>query len=74
MRSVAGKVAASGRLHRASEDRKALGLEGPGHVIITVADGQVTLTTMAQNLLRVQALARPYVPKGPLASEVAPIR
>ena len=69
MRSVAVKVSASGRLHLPSEVRKALGLKGSGHVVITVADGQATLTTMAENLARIRALARPYAPKGRLASE-----
>jgi bifunctional DNA-binding transcriptional regulator/antitoxin component of YhaV-PrlF toxin-antitoxin module len=69
MKSVAVKVSASGRLHLPSEVRKALGLKGPGHVVITVADGQATLTTMAENLARIRALARPYAPKDRLASE-----
>jgi AbrB family looped-hinge helix DNA binding protein len=69
MKSVAVKVSASGRMHLPSEVRKALGLKGPGHVVITVADGQATLTTMAENLARIRALARPYAPKHRLASE-----
>ncbi|MCC2665995.1 MAG: transcriptional regulator, AbrB family [Geminicoccaceae bacterium] len=69
MKSVAVKVSASGRLHLPSEVRKALGLKGPGHVIITLADGSATLTTMAENLARIRALARPYAPKDSLASE-----
>ena len=69
MRSVAVKVSASGRLHLPSEVRKALGLKGPGHVVITIEDGRATLTTMAENLARIRALARPYAPKGRLASE-----
>jgi bifunctional DNA-binding transcriptional regulator/antitoxin component of YhaV-PrlF toxin-antitoxin module len=69
MKSVAVKVSASGRLHLPSEVRKALGLKGPGHVVITVADGSATLTTMAENLARIRALARPYAPKDRLASE-----
>jgi AbrB family looped-hinge helix DNA binding protein len=69
MRSVAVKVSASGRMHLPSEVRRALGLKGSGHVVITVADGQATLTTMAENLARIRALARPYAPKGRLASE-----
>jgi AbrB family looped-hinge helix DNA binding protein len=69
MTSVAVKVSASGRLHLPSEVRKALGLKGPGHVVITVTDGHATLTTMAENLARIRALARPYAPKDRLASE-----
>jgi AbrB family looped-hinge helix DNA binding protein len=69
MKPVAVKVSASGRLHLPADVRKALGLKGAGHVVITVADGQATLTTMAENLARIRALARPYAPKGRLASE-----
>jgi bifunctional DNA-binding transcriptional regulator/antitoxin component of YhaV-PrlF toxin-antitoxin module len=69
MKSVAVRVSASGRLHLPSEVRKALGLKGPGYVVITLADGHATLTTMAENLARIRALARPYAPKGRLASE-----
>ena len=69
MKSVAVKVSASGRLHLPSTIRKALGLKGPGHVIITLEDGQARLTTMAENLARIRALARPYAPKDRLASE-----
>ena len=56
-------------MHLPAEVRKAVGLKGPGHVVVTVADGQATLTTMAENLARIRALARPYAPKGRLASE-----
>jgi bifunctional DNA-binding transcriptional regulator/antitoxin component of YhaV-PrlF toxin-antitoxin module len=69
MKSVAVKISASGRLHLPAEVRKALGLKGPGHVVITVADGQATLTTMTENLARIRALARPYAPKDGLASD-----
>ena len=69
MKSVAVKVSASGRLHLPSTIRKALGLKGPGHVIITLENGQARLTTMAENLARVRALARPYAPKDRLVSE-----
>jgi bifunctional DNA-binding transcriptional regulator/antitoxin component of YhaV-PrlF toxin-antitoxin module len=69
MKSVAVKISASGRLHLPAEVRKALGLKGPGHVVITVADGQATLTTVAENLARIRALARPYAPKGRLVSK-----
>jgi hypothetical protein len=56
-------------MHLPSEVRKALGLKGAGHVVITVAGGQATLTTMATNLDRIRELARPYAPKDRLASE-----
>jgi bifunctional DNA-binding transcriptional regulator/antitoxin component of YhaV-PrlF toxin-antitoxin module len=69
MKSVAVKVSATGRLHLPSEIRKALGLICPAHVVITVAERSATLMTMAENLARIRALARPYAPKGRLASE-----
>jgi AbrB family looped-hinge helix DNA binding protein len=69
VKSVAVKVSASGRINLPSEVRKALGLRGPGHVVITMEDDQVRLRTMAQALEHVRALARPYAPKGHLASE-----
>jgi bifunctional DNA-binding transcriptional regulator/antitoxin component of YhaV-PrlF toxin-antitoxin module len=52
-----------------SEVRKALGLKGPGHVVITMDDGTLTMRTMAQALEQIRALARPYTPKDRLASE-----
>jgi AbrB family looped-hinge helix DNA binding protein len=69
MKPIAVKVSASGRMNLPSEVRKALGLEGPGHVIIAKDDGRLTLRTMAQALEQVRALARPYAPKDRLASE-----
>jgi AbrB family looped-hinge helix DNA binding protein len=69
MKSVAVKVSASGRMNLPSEVRKALGLKGPGHVIIGMDDGGLTLKTMAQALEQVRALVRPYAPKDRLASE-----
>lgn len=52
-----------------SEVRKALGLKGPGHVILTMDDGTLTVRTTAQALEQVRALARPYAPKDRLASD-----
>ncbi len=69
MKSVAVKVSASGRVNLPSEVRKALGLKGPGQVVITMEDDEVRLKTMAQALEHVRALARPYAPKDHLASE-----
>ena len=66
---VAVKVSASGRMNLPSEVRKALGLKGPGHVVLRVDDGVLTLRTVAQALEEVRALARPYAPKDRLASE-----
>ncbi len=69
MKSVAVKVSASGRLNLPAEVRRNLGLKGPGHVIITLEHDGVRLNTMKQALERVRDLARPFAPKGRLASE-----
>ena len=69
MKSVAVKVSGAGRVNLPAEVRRALGLKGGGHVVLTIEDGEVRLSSMAQALERVRALARPYAPKGRLASE-----
>lgn len=66
---MAVKVSGSGRMNLPAEVRRALGLKGPGHVILTMDDGTLTMRTMAQALERVRALARPYAPKDRLASD-----
>ncbi len=69
MKSVAVKVSEVGRLTLPAEVRRALGLKGAGHVIVTFEDGEVRLVTMRQELERIRALARPYAPKDRLASD-----
>jgi AbrB family looped-hinge helix DNA binding protein len=69
MKSVAVKVSDAGRLTLPAEVRRTLGLKGPGHVVLTLEDGVVRLSTMRQEIERVRELARPYKPKGRLASE-----
>jgi AbrB family looped-hinge helix DNA binding protein len=69
MKSTAVKVSASGRMNLPSDVRKALGLKGPGHVILAMDDGTLTVRSMAQALEHVRTLARPYAPKDRLASE-----
>jgi AbrB family looped-hinge helix DNA binding protein len=69
MKPIAVKVSASGRMNLPSEAREALGLKGPGHVIVAMDDGRLTITTMAQALEQVRALARSYAPKDRLASD-----
>jgi AbrB family looped-hinge helix DNA binding protein len=69
MKSIAVKVSGSGRLSLPAEVRRSLGLQGPGHLVLTISDGEVRLSTMTQALERVRALARPYAPKDRLASE-----
>jgi AbrB family looped-hinge helix DNA binding protein len=69
MKSVAVKVSDAGRLTLPAEVRRALGLKGPGHVVLTLENGAVRLSTMRQGIERVRELARPYKPKDRLASE-----
>lgn len=69
MRSMAVKVSASGRINLPAEVRRNLGLKGPGHVIMTLEEDGVRLNTMKRALERVRELARPFAPKGRLASE-----
>jgi AbrB family looped-hinge helix DNA binding protein len=69
MKPVTINVSPTGRLYLPAEVRRALGLKGPGQVVITIDDGEVRLSTMAQALERARALARPYAPKDRLASE-----
>jgi AbrB family looped-hinge helix DNA binding protein len=69
MKPIAVKVSASGRMNLPSEAREALGLKGSGHVIVAMDDGRLTITTMAQALEQVRALARSYAPKDRLASD-----
>ncbi len=69
MKSIAVKVSESGRLNLPAEVRRALGLKGAGHVVLTMENGIVSLCSMAQNLERMRALARPYAPKDRFASE-----
>ncbi len=49
--------------------KRHLGLQRPGHVVLTLEDGTVRLSTMRQELERVRELARPYAPKDRLASD-----
>ena len=49
--------------------RKALGLTGAGHVMLSIEDGEVRLRTASQSLARAQALFRQYVPAGRMLSE-----
>ena len=64
MKSVTVHVSPTGRPHLPVDVRRALGLKGPGHVVITIDDGEVRLRTMAHALARTHALARP-TPQGP---------
>jgi AbrB family looped-hinge helix DNA binding protein len=69
MRSLTVKVSKSGRMHLPAEIRRALGMKGATEVVLTIDDDAVRLRTPAQTLERIRSLARPYKPKGGLASE-----
>lgn len=69
MKSLTVKISKNGRMHLPAEVRRSLGLKGEDHVVLTVEDGEVRMRTMAETLKRIRALARPYAPKGRLASE-----
>lgn len=49
--------------------RRALGLSGAGHLIVTLADDEIRITTAAHSLNRIRELAAPYKPRKGLASE-----
>ena len=69
MKPVAVKVSDAGRLTLPAEVRRALGLQGAGHVVMRLEGGEVRLSTMRQELKHIRALARPYAPKDRLASD-----
>ena len=68
MRSVT-VVPKTGRMHLPAEVRRALGMEGPTQVVLTIDDDAVRLRSLAQALTISAALARPNKPKGRLAFE-----
>ena len=47
----------------AVEGAPGLGLKGPGHAVLAMEEGTLTVRTMAQALEHVRALARPYAPE-----------
>ena len=69
MKAVIVKVSKTGRMHLPAEVRRALGMKGETKVILTVDGDAVRLRTPAQTLEHIRSLARPYKPKGRLASE-----
>jgi hypothetical protein len=56
-------------MHLPAAVRRALGLVGPSQVVLTIDEDAVRLRTRAQTLEHIRRLARPYQPKGRLASE-----
>ena len=56
-------------MHLPAEVRRALGLQGPTQVVLTIDEDAVRLRTRAQAIEHIRSIARPYKPKGRLASE-----
>lgn len=56
-------VSQTGRMNLPADMRRALGLTGPGRVIVTQEEGGLRITTMQQSLKHIRDLARPYRPK-----------
>lgn len=62
-------VSENGRMNLPADMRRALGLSGAGHLIITLDDDAIRITTASQALKHVRDLAAPYKPTGELASD-----
>jgi len=58
MKFAHAKVASSGRLSLPAEFRKALGLERGGSVVIALDGREMRITTIAESVVRAQALSR----------------
>jgi AbrB family looped-hinge helix DNA binding protein len=58
------QVAENGRMNLPADVRRALGLNGPGRIILTQDENGVMLTTADQALRRIRALAAPFKPEG----------
>lgn len=62
-------ISSTGRMNLPADMRRALGLSGPGCVILVMDDNGIRITTSVQALNRIKALAAPYRPTKGLASE-----
>lgn len=62
-------IADNGRMNLPSDMRRALGLSGAGHLILTLDGDAIRITTAKQAVRRVHALAAPYRPSGERASD-----
>ena len=55
------KVAANGRLSIPARQRKALGLENGGIVVLTLENGELRIRPVAAVLAEVQAMVAPFI-------------
>lgn len=53
-------VSANGRMNLPADMRRALGLSGAGHLLLTLEGDEVIITTTRQAIQRVRELAAPY--------------
>jgi AbrB family looped-hinge helix DNA binding protein len=61
-------ISKNGRINLPADMRRALGLSGAGHLIVTLTGDEIRITTARQALKRVRELASPYKPTEGLAS------
>ncbi len=62
-------ISESGRMNLPADMRRALGLSGSGHLVLTLVDDEIRITTTRHALKRVRELASPYKPPSGLASD-----
>lgn len=62
-------ISESGRMNLPADMRRALGLSGPGYLVVTLVDDEIRITTTQHALKRVRELASPYKPSSGLASD-----
>ncbi|WP_353226047.1 AbrB/MazE/SpoVT family DNA-binding domain-containing protein [Salinisphaera sp. C84B14] len=62
-------VSENGRMNLPADMRRALGLAGSGHLIVSLIDNEIRITTASQALKRVRELASPFKPSGAYASD-----
>lgn len=62
-------ISENGRMNLPADMRRALGLSGAGHLIVTLDNDEIRITTVSQALEQARALAAPYRPTDELASD-----
>ncbi len=62
-------ISASGRMNLPADMRRALGLTGSGHLVVSLDEDEIRITTAKHALKRVRDLASPYKPSNGFASD-----